>query len=101
VVVFDSTYKMNLYGMPFVRFVGLNNHQKTTVFGCAIVSDETEETYTWLLRTFFRAMCQKMPKSVITDADAVMIRAIREVLPDVWHRICTFHIEKKYEDSSQ
>jgi zinc finger SWIM domain-containing protein 3 len=101
VVVFYSTYKMNRYGMPFVPFVGLNNHRKTTIFGCDIVSDETEETYKWLLRTFLRAMCQKMPKSVITDADAAMIRAIREVLLDVWHRICTFHIEKIYEDSPQ
>lgn len=94
VLVFDSTYKMNRYGMPFVPFVGLNNHRKTTVFGCAIISDETEKTYTWLLKTFMRAMCQKMPKSVITDADAAMIRAIRSVFPDVWHRICTWHIEK-------
>jgi hypothetical protein len=29
-VVFDSTYKMNGYGMIFVPFVGLNNHHKTT-----------------------------------------------------------------------
>nr|XP_040248462.1 protein FAR1-RELATED SEQUENCE 5-like [Aegilops tauschii subsp. strangulata] len=49
VLVFDSTYKMNRYGMPFIPFVGLNNHWKTTVFGCATVSDETEETYVWLL----------------------------------------------------
>ena len=35
-----------------------------------------------------------MPKSVITDADAAMIKAIREVLRDVWHHICTWHIEK-------
>ena len=94
VLVFDITYKMNRYGMPFIPFVGLNNHRKTTVFGCAIVSDETEETYVWLLQTFLRSLCQKMPKSVITDADAAMIKAIREVLPDVWHRICTWHIEK-------
>nr|XP_040249178.1 protein FAR1-RELATED SEQUENCE 5-like [Aegilops tauschii subsp. strangulata] len=32
VVVFDSTYKMNIYGMPFVPFVGVNNHRCTTVF---------------------------------------------------------------------
>ena len=83
VLVFDSTYKMNRYGMPFIPFVGLNNHRKTTVFGCAIVSDETEETYVWLLQTFLRSMCQKMPKSVITDADAAMIKAIRQVLLDV------------------
>nr|XP_040246042.1 protein FAR1-RELATED SEQUENCE 5-like [Aegilops tauschii subsp. strangulata] len=74
VLVFDNTYKMNHYGMPFIPFVGLNNHRKTTVFGCAIVSDETEETYVWLLQTLLRSMCQKMPKSVITDADAAMIK---------------------------
>nr|XP_045087992.1 protein FAR1-RELATED SEQUENCE 5-like [Aegilops tauschii subsp. strangulata] len=94
VLVFDSTYKMNRYGMPFIPFVGLNNHRKTTVFACAIVSDETEETYVWLLETFLRSMCQKMPMSVITDADAAMIKAIRQVFRDVWHRICTWHIEK-------
>ena len=87
--------------MPFMPFVGLNNHRKTTVFACAIVLNETEETYVWLLETFLRSMCQKMPNSVITDADAAMIKAIRQVLPDVWHRICTWHIEKKYEDSPQ
>ncbi|XP_010239136.1 protein FAR1-RELATED SEQUENCE 5-like [Brachypodium distachyon] len=94
VVVFDSTYKMNRYGMPFIPFVGLNNHHKTTVFGCAIVSDVTEETYVWLLQTFLRAMCQKKPKAVITDGDASMIRAIGAVLTGVWHRLCSWHIEK-------
>jgi zinc finger SWIM domain-containing protein 3 len=94
VVVFDSTYKMNRYAMPFIPFVGLNNHRKTTVFACALVSDETEDTYAWLLRTFLTAMCQKKPKGLITDGDAAMILAIQNVLPDVWHRLCTWHIEK-------
>uniref|UniRef100_A0ACD5V8N2 Uncharacterized protein n=1 Tax=Avena sativa TaxID=4498 RepID=A0ACD5V8N2_AVESA len=94
VLVFDNTYKMNRYGMPFVPFVGLNNHRKTTIFGCAIISNETEDTYAWLLKTFLKAMSQKRPRSIITDADAAMMRAIRSVLPDVWHRICTWHIEK-------
>ncbi|KAK1631624.1 hypothetical protein QYE76_005939 [Lolium multiflorum] len=30
-VVFDSTYKMNRYGVSFVPLVGLNNHRKTTI----------------------------------------------------------------------
>ncbi|XP_010240740.1 protein FAR1-RELATED SEQUENCE 5-like [Brachypodium distachyon] len=97
VVVFDSTYKMNRYGMPFIPFVGLNNHCKITVFGCAIVLDETEETYIWLLQTFLRAMCQKKPKTVITDGDASMIRAIGAVLIGVWHRLCSWHREKHEE----
>jgi zinc finger SWIM domain-containing protein 3 len=94
VVVFDSTYKMNRYGMPFIPFVGLNNHHKTTVFGCSIVSDETGVTYVWLLQIFLRAMCQKKPKGVNTDGDAAMIKAIRKVLTDVWHRLYSWHIEK-------
>ena len=61
VVVFDSTYKMNRYGMPFIPFVGLNNHRYTTVFACAIVSDETEATYVWLLNTFLKANCRRGP----------------------------------------
>ena len=97
VVVFDSTYKMNRYGMPFVPFVGVNNHRCTTVFGCAIVSDETEATYVWLLQTFMRANCQQKPKSIITDGDAAMLRAIRSVLSDVLHRICSWHIEKNMQ----
>ncbi|KAM3197683.1 hypothetical protein ACQJBY_073010 [Aegilops geniculata] len=97
VIVFDNTYKMNRYGMPFVPFVGVNNHRCTTVFGCAIVFDETEGTYVWLLQTFMKANCQKKPKSVITNGDTAMIRAIRNVLPDVFHRLCSWHVEKNMQ----
>ena len=97
VTVFYNTYKMNRYGMPFIPFVGLNNHRCTTVFGCAVVSDETEDTYVWVLHTFLRAHCQKKPRSVITDGDAAMIRAVRKVLTDVWHRLCSWHIEKNMQ----
>jgi hypothetical protein len=94
VVVFDSTYKMNRYGMPFIPFVGVNNHCKTTVFACAIVSNETEDTYAWVLWTFLKAMCQKKPKGIITDGDVTMIKAIQKVLVGVWHRLYSWHIEK-------
>ena len=97
VVVFDSTYKMNRYAMPFIPFVGINSHRKTTVFGCAVVSDEKVETYVWLLETFLRAMCQKKPRSIITDGDAAMMKAIRQVLPGVRHRLCSWHIEKNMQ----
>jgi zinc finger SWIM domain-containing protein 3 len=80
--------------MPFIPFIGLNNHRRTTVFGCTIVADEKEETYVWLLQIFLKAMCQKRTLSVITGANSAMIRAIRSLFPDVWHRICTWHIEK-------
>ncbi|CAM0879869.1 unnamed protein product [Alopecurus aequalis] len=39
-------------------------------------------------------MFQKLPKGVITDGDAPMIKAVSEVLVRVWHRVCSWHIEK-------
>ena len=36
VVVFHTTYKANAYNMPFGIFVGINNHGKTILFGCAL-----------------------------------------------------------------
>ncbi|XP_021311955.1 protein FAR1-RELATED SEQUENCE 5 [Sorghum bicolor] len=94
VVVFDSTYRMNRYKMPFVPFVGLNHHRNTTVFGCGIICDERADSYIWVLQAFLKAMCQKKPQSVITDGDYSMIKAIRQVLPGVSHRICSWHVEK-------
>jgi zinc finger SWIM domain-containing protein 3 len=41
VVLFDSTYRVNRYNLPFVPFVGVNHHRNTVVFGAGIVSDET------------------------------------------------------------
>lgn len=93
-VVFDSTQRMNKYNMPFIPFVGLNHHRQTTIFACGIVSDECVESYTWLLQVFLRAMCQQKPRSIITDSDNAMMKAIRQVLPDTDHRVCSWHIER-------
>ncbi|CAN6303481.1 unnamed protein product [Urochloa humidicola] len=93
-VIFDSTYRTNRYRMPFVPFVGLNHHRSTTIFACAIVSHETVESFQWLLRTLVAAMYNKEPRSIITDGDRAMRKAIRVVLPNTDHRLCTWHIER-------
>ena len=85
---------MNRYGMQFVPFVGVNNHCKTIVFASAIVLDETEDTYVWLLESFMKAMCQEKPRGIITDGDASMIKAIAKVFPGIWHHVCAWHLDK-------
>lgn len=50
VVVFDTTYKVNIYDMPFGIFVGINNHGKTILYGCALLRNETVETFKWLMK---------------------------------------------------
>ncbi|KAK2434359.1 protein FAR1-RELATED SEQUENCE [Trifolium repens] len=36
-VAFDTTYKVNAYNMPFGIFVGVDNHGRTILFGCALI----------------------------------------------------------------
>ncbi|XP_071695915.1 protein FAR1-RELATED SEQUENCE 11-like [Rutidosis leptorrhynchoides] len=50
VVVFDTTYKVNSYDMPFGIFVGVDNHGRTILFGCALLRDETTTTFEWLFK---------------------------------------------------
>lgn len=56
VIAFDATYGTNAYRKPFVVILGINHHRRTVVFRFALLSDETENTYTWLLETFMAAM---------------------------------------------
>ena len=53
VVVFYTTYKVNVYDMPFSIFVGVNNHGKTIFFGCALLQNETTSVFRWLMNVHF------------------------------------------------
>jgi hypothetical protein len=54
---------------PLVILVEVNHHMQTTIFGCALLVDETVKTYIWVLKTLIGAMNNKMPMSVVTDGD--------------------------------
>ncbi|KAF1873789.1 hypothetical protein Lal_00029495 [Lupinus albus] len=92
VLAFDATYGRNKYKFPVVIFSGVNHHKQTTVFVAGIVSNETEETYVWLLGNFLEAMNGKHPKCVITDGDLSMKNAIKRIFPATHHRLCAWHI---------
>ncbi|XP_062016390.1 protein FAR1-RELATED SEQUENCE 5-like [Rosa rugosa] len=94
ILIMDSTCKTNIYGKPLVVFVGVNNHRATVPFGCALLVDETEETYKWVLSTFIDSMGGNKPISVITDQDDAMRNAVVELIPDARYRLCGWHISK-------
>ncbi|KAF1866185.1 hypothetical protein Lal_00024182 [Lupinus albus] len=56
VLAFDATYGRNKYKFTVIIFSGVNHHKQTTVFAVAVVSNETEKTYVWLLEKFLEAM---------------------------------------------
>ncbi|KAJ1415153.1 MULE transposase domain [Sesbania bispinosa] len=92
VLAFDATYRKNKYMCHVVIFSGVNNHNQTIVFASAIVSDETEQTYVWLLEQLAQVMKGKAPSSVITDGDLALRNAIRKVFPNAHHRLCAWHL---------
>ncbi|XP_056160407.1 protein FAR1-RELATED SEQUENCE 5-like isoform X1 [Syzygium oleosum] len=94
VLVFDTTYRTNKYNMICAPFVGVNHHWKNTLFGCAFLLDETAESFIWLFDVFLKSMGNKAPKTIFTDQDQAMAKAIRMVFPNTQHRLCTWHIGK-------
>ncbi|KAJ1422911.1 Zinc finger, SWIM-type [Sesbania bispinosa] len=94
VVAFDATYGKNKYLLPLVVFSGVNNHNRSTIFAAAIVANEIEDTYIWLLRQFARVMNDKEPSAAITDGDVAMRNAIKIVFPNARHRLCAWHLQR-------
>ncbi|KAL9659032.1 hypothetical protein QQ045_018597 [Rhodiola kirilowii] len=92
VISFDTTYSTNKESRPFGIFVGLNHHRSTVILGAAILYDETAASFEWLFETFLNCHSQKNPRTIFTDQDAAMAKAIRNVIQDTYHGLCTFHI---------
>ncbi|XP_073133316.1 protein FAR1-RELATED SEQUENCE 5-like [Henckelia pumila] len=98
VVVFDTTYNTNKYGLIFAPFVGVNHHFQTILFGCGFLSDEKTESFVWLLEKFLQAMPSGAPKLIITDQDPAMTKAIAQDFPQTVHRYCLWHILNKFPE---
>ncbi|XP_039137519.1 protein FAR1-RELATED SEQUENCE 5-like [Dioscorea cayenensis subsp. rotundata] len=92
VVIFDTTYKTNRFGFPFAPFVGVNHHMQFILFGCALIADEKEESFLWVFQAWLKCMLEKYPKTIITDQDLAMGKAIANVFPNSSHRLCSWHI---------
>jgi hypothetical protein len=91
-VSFDTTFKTNKFEMPFAPILGCNHHKQTIIFGCALLFNETIESFVWLFETFLTAMSGKHPSTIFTDQDAAMAGAIAYVFPNTSHRLCLWHI---------
>jgi len=94
VVVFDTTYRTNKYDLICAPFVGVNHHWQNVMFGCALLLDESSTSFNWLFKVFLESMGDKQPKTIFTDQDAAMAKAIADVMPKTSHRLCLWHISK-------
>jgi hypothetical protein len=91
VITLDTSYVGSKYDLPLATFVGVNHHGQSILLGCALLSDETAETYSWLFKAWIACMSGNLPKAIITDYCRGIQSAITEVIPGVRHRMCLFH----------
>ena len=81
--------------MPFAPIVGINNHTQSILLGCTLLSDETTETFVWVLQTLKATMGGMAPTNIMTDQGRAMKAAIAQVFPCATHRCCKFHVVSK------
>ncbi|CAI9290813.1 unnamed protein product [Lactuca saligna] len=94
VISMDATYRTNGYNMIFVPFSEINNHDKTINVGAGLISDETIESYSWLLEAFLSSH-KKKPTMILSDTDATLSCSIAKVFEGCTHRLCMWHIMSK------
>lgn len=97
-VIFDTMYRPNQYLVPFAPFTGVNHHGNMVLFGCALILDESESSFTWLFRTWLSAMNDRPPVSITTDQDRAIKAAVAQVLPGTRHCICKWHILREGQE---
>ncbi|KAK7317411.1 hypothetical protein RJT34_01610 [Clitoria ternatea] len=97
-VIFDTMYRPNQYQVPFAPFTGVNHHGQMVLFGCALLLDESESSFTWLFRTWLSAMNDRPPVSITTDQDRAIQAAVAQVFPETHHCICKWHILREGQE---
>ncbi|KAL2322220.1 hypothetical protein Fmac_026599 [Flemingia macrophylla] len=94
----DTTYRVNQYRVPFAPFTGVNHHGQMVLFGCALLFDDSEISFLWLLKTFLTAMNDRQPVSITTDQDRAMRTAVSQVFPQARHCISKWHILREGQE---
>jgi hypothetical protein len=89
-IFLDTTFYTNRYNMLFAPIVGINNHLQSILLGCALLPDETTETFVWMLEGLKEAMGGREP--TMTDQDKAMKAPIAIVFPKAVHRCCKWHV---------
>nr|XP_043631973.1 protein FAR-RED ELONGATED HYPOCOTYL 3-like isoform X2 [Erigeron canadensis] len=97
-VSFDTSYVKNKYRMPLGLFIGVNQHYQFILLGCALLGDETTNTYSWIMQTWLTAMGGRVPKVVITDKDPCIESSVLQVFPSSKHCFCLWNIIGKISE---
>ncbi|PKA48860.1 Protein FAR1-like sequence 5 [Apostasia shenzhenica] len=92
VVCFDTTCRRLNDNRVFGLLVGVNNHKQVIVFGASFLHVESSESFKWMFSAFLKAMSGKRPKTVLSDEDLAIGKAIKMCMPETNYRICGWQV---------
>lgn len=92
VVCLDTTYKIDAHDRPLTLFLGVNHHKQVSIFGAALLYDESVESFKWLFDTFKIATDGKQPKTILTDQSMAASVAIRAAWPGTVYCLCPWQM---------
>ncbi|PIA13494.1 hypothetical protein COEREDRAFT_11421 [Coemansia reversa NRRL 1564] len=90
VLAMDATYGILSCGMPVVQVFAKTATENLLPLVQAVVFNEQVETYRTLVQHILELVGITRVKTLFTDADSALIKAISEI-PDVKHHLCMFH----------
>ncbi|CAB4405904.1 unnamed protein product [Rhizophagus irregularis] len=92
IVIVDTTSKTNQFDMILMLIIVVDNNFRNIIVAAAILEDETEATFTWILQEL-KNSCDFTPTVLYSDADPALISAIKTNYLETHHFHCIFHID--------
>src|SRR5205085_4345783 len=96
VVLNDNTAKTNRYNMPLSLFLIVDNNTQSRLVAQSLVSDETVETYKWILECTKKATMTE-PIVFVTDADPTWMQLLYKYMIQLTRYIVFFILAKTYQ----
>lgn len=97
VVVNDTTYQTNRFGMYLNVTVVIDNAGSTRIVALALVSSEGATDYSWVLEHILSAGGGKPPGVIVVDEHTGMEVAIRNIFPSSQRVNCIWHIGHNFK----
>ena len=81
IIIVDTILKTNQFDMILILVIAVDNNFKNLIAAAAILEDETEATFSWVLQEL-KNSCDITPIALYSDADPALISAVRKNYPD-------------------
>ena len=101
VVLYDTTFGTNGYGLKLGCFTGIDGEGKTILLAASLVKFEDTSSFAWAFQLFSEVMVlgenesSWHPDVLYTDSDPAMSAAADHVWPKpTAHLLCSFHISQ-------